>query len=336
LLFRQALDGRPISLIHAASVAAARETLRQQTVDLVVLADDLPNGGGLELAKELSDGRTRIQTIIVTDKTESSCAISALRAGAADLLVRPLSLPEVGERVICAMSRHRLLQRDRTRLTRLRRVCKKLNRAREEISQQVDILCQDLVSAYQELATQMQQVAQTSDYASLMRQELDLEQLLRKTLEYLLEKVGPTNAAIFLPANIDEFSLGGYVNYDWTAQSPDMLLQHLADVVTPKIAELDTALHLTDAAALHELIGEDSIYLDGCHFVATPCRADGEILGVMMLFRDESEPFDPQALEICDSIGPMLAQYLARIIRIHHRHLPDLVDDGDDENALPL
>ena len=39
----------------------------------------------------------------------------------------------------------------------------------------------------------------SAEFGAVMNDELDLEHLLRKTLEFLLGKVGPTNAAIFLP-----------------------------------------------------------------------------------------------------------------------------------------
>src|SRR5690606_37867773 len=135
---------------------------------------------------------------------------------------------ELNQRVDAAIDRHRRDAQREQRTKRLRRLCRKLNEAREEVTQQVDVLCNDLVTAYQELANQMQQVVQTSEYAGLIRDELDLEGLLRKTLEFLVHKAGACNAAIFLPATADEYSLGGYVNYDCTSDSADILLQHLA------------------------------------------------------------------------------------------------------------
>jgi hypothetical protein len=49
-----------------------------------------------------------------------------------------------------------------------------------------------------------------------------------------------------------------------------------------------------------------------------------------VLFRDASEPFPPALLDVAAAIGPPLGQRLAKVIRIHHRHLPDFDDDAED------
>jgi hypothetical protein len=169
----------------------------------------------------------------------------------------------------------------------------------------------------------MQQVSQTGEYSALVKGELDIESLLRKTLEFLLQKGGAMNAAIFLPATADEYSLGGYVNYDCTVESADVLLQHLADIVAPKLTDLTEPLVITDNQTLTKWIGDDAAYLADSHVVGLSARRDSEALAVLILFRDGSTPFDAAFLETCAAITPLLAQYLAKIIRIHHRHVLD-------------
>ena len=318
-LIADSLRGTPVTLLQAGSLAEARRQLAQGPVDLALIDPDLPDGSGIDLTGELSGKRSATQTIVITHRPSVERAIEAMRAGAVDLLVKPLKSPEIGDRVRRAIARHRSGRRDQQRIDRLRRICKKLTAARQEVGQQVDVLCNDLVNAYQELATQVHQVAQTGEFVGLMRNELDLEHMLRKTLEYVLQKAGPTNAAIFLPSSSDEYSLGGYVNYDCTSESADILLQHLADVVAAKIAEHDGPLQITDNPTLAQWIGDDAAYLADSHVLAFPCRHEAEALAVVILFRDAGEPFQPDLVEACAAIAPLLAQHLARLIRIHHR-----------------
>lgn len=113
-------------------------------------------------------------------------------------------------------------------------MCRRLNTAREQVSQQVDTLCSDLVNAYQELADHMNQVTTATEFKGLIRNELDIESLLRTTLEFVLSRSGPTNAAIFLPTTSGDYSLGAYVNYDCPKETVDVLLDHLANVVAPR------------------------------------------------------------------------------------------------------
>jgi hypothetical protein len=176
----------------------------------------------------------------------------------------------------------------------------------------------------------MQQVVKTSEFSAHIGDELDLEQILRRTLEYLLQKVGPTNAAIFLPTTGDEFTLGGYVNHDCAKQGADMILQHLADVVAPRLSRQTELLHITDNQSMTRWIGDDAAYLADSAFIGFSCRHDEETLAVLIMFRDEAKPFPPEVLDECGAIAPLLGDYLARVIRIHHRHVPGLNGKPED------
>jgi hypothetical protein len=254
-------------------------------------------------------------------------AINAMRAGAVDFIVKPVGAAELNERVAQAMRRHAAGCRRRKRVRRLKRTCRKLNRMRNEVTQQVDILCKDLVTAYHDLAQQMQQMVQGAEYAALLRRELDLEQLLRKTLEFFLSKAGPTNAAIFLPANGGQFTLGGYVNYECASDSADTVLENLGDVLAPQILQYERPVHITDNDELAAWFAEDAPLLLDNHVVTFTCCHEDETLAVVVLFRHASAPYDESIFEMASGVAPMLGEYLAKVIRIHHRHIDG--PDGD-------
>lgn len=333
LVERCADSKHPLEVVHAASVAEAKKKLAEGPVDLAMIDPDLPDGSGIQLADELHRSRRLTQTIVVTKKPTLEAAMGAIRAGATDYLVKPVGLGDIAGRVHAALRKNQKQKTHVQRVRRLRRLCKKLDTARREVSQQVDILCNDLVSAYQDLAQQMNSVVQTSEYGMVIRDELDLEKLLRRTLEYLIEKAGPTNAAIFLPATADEYSLGGYVNYDCTPESADMLLQHLADVFAPKVAKKEGVVTITDNVALAGWLGQDAMWLEDRHIIAFACKHEGECLAVLTLFRDGEEPFCGTMLDTCKAIGPMLGEALAKLIRIHHRATIMNDDAGGEESG---
>jgi DNA-binding response OmpR family regulator len=332
-----------VTLLHGKTLAEAQTVLASQDVDVALIAAALPDGDGMTLARDVIASRHPAQAILIADKPSFNQAIDVLRLGAADLLVKPLDARELIDRVQFALARQQRESAHTQRLHRLRRVCKKLNHMREEVTQQVDILCNDLITAYQELASQMANVSQANEFGSIIKDELDLEKVLRRTLEYLVNKAGPTNAAIFLPSSMDEFTLGGYVNYDCDADSADVLLDHMADIVAPRISERETSglpgagvMHLTDNESLVEWIGDDAAYFEDSHVVGFACKHEGETLAVLVLFRDGADPFTAELLDTCDALAPALAAYLARIIRIHHRQIGGATFGGDDEEALPF
>lgn len=329
-LLNDAVAGESLQVSSASSLEEAQEQLEAGPVDLLLIDPNLPDGSGLQFAAEARKKRPATQTIVITGQPSLERAIEAIRIGVNDFIVKPLDLDVLNEHVRQAMARHKLRRRNRRRYARLKKVCNQLSKAHQEVSKQVDVLCNDLVTAYQELANQMQQVVQTGEFSTHIGEELDLEKLLRKTLEFLLQKAGPTNAALFLPTTADEFTVGGYVNYDCTSEPADIILQHLADVVAPKLASRNELLHITDNDTLEQWIGDDAAYLADSHLVAFSCRHDDESLAAIILFRDQSEPFTPELLDAAASIAPVLGDYLAKVIRIHHRHIPGTNSSGEE------
>ena len=343
-LERCGTDRRPMSVVHAPTLAEARQYLADHAVDLAVIQPRLPDGDGFDLAAEVARLSRTTATVVVSDTADFADAQRALRAGVDDLIVTPTpscATPEsaaensggdsgrvsdsggsdFAERIDHALDRKTREKAHDQRILRLRRLCKKLNAARVEVSKQVDILCNDLVTAYQELACQMQNVVQTSEYSGLIKDELDLEALLRITLEHLMAKLGPSNAAIFLPATMDEYSLGGYVNYDCTKESADLLLEHLADTLAPRIATATDMVHLTNREDIERWIGEDAGALGDAGVLAAPCMSEDECLAVLVLFRDVDQPFEEEHLDRVSSLAPMLGEALEKIIRVHHRSI---------------
>ncbi len=321
-------------IVHAASLSAARTMLHGERIDLVLIDAMLPDGDGVGFAAEVSRTHPMTKTIIVTGHATTDRAVAALRAGAVDFLSKPFDIQDLNSRVGEALRRQRRdTQRDR-RIDRLRKLCKQLNQARHDISQQVDILCNDLVTAYQELACQVQHIEMTGELRSALAEELDIEQTLRRTLEFILQKVGPTNAVIFLPNSTGGYSVGGFVNYSNTRESTQVMLEHLADRMAPMLGEESELLHFTERTALEHWLGEPCGWFAGSHVLAGPCVDDqGQPLAGICLFRDEAEPFDDEAIALMTAVCPLMAGHLVKVIRVHHRH-KDLFEDeapGDDD-----
>ena len=330
-----AIAAEKINVDCASTLQEARAKLESGPIDLILIEPNLPDGAGLDFAKEARAKRSVTQAIVITGQPSLERAMEAIHIGVAGFMVKPLNVDELNEQVQQAIARHKHRRRSRRKYAKLQKVCNQLSKAHNEVSKQVDVLCNDLVTAYQELAGQMQQVVQTSEFSTYIGDELDLEKLLRKTLEFLLEKAGPTNAALFLPTTADEFTVGGYVNYDCSSGPADIILQHLADVVAPRMAKRADLVHLTDDDAIETWIGDDAAYFADSHVIAFACRHEDEPLAVIVLFRDGSEPFSDETLDAATSIAPILGDYLAKVIRIHHRCPPKADAGYGDEGETP-
>jgi len=320
---------RTIDVYYARSLAQAHQRLARGSVDIAMIDTHLPDGCGIDLAEKLAASQRIIQTMLVTTQPDIDTAVRAIRAGVADFLTKPIDARDLVARLSAMLDRQDRQKAQGRRLRRLRELCKQLNEARMAVSEQVEVLCADLVSAYHDLASQMEKTVQFNEYAGLIRDELDLEQLLSRTLEYLVEKAGPTNALVFLPSGMSEFSVGAYVNYDGFSGA-EMLRDHLAEHVAPQIAEADEPVFKDGNLVLDQGLDNSATWLEDKQVLGVACKQQGETLAVLLLFRHQSEPFDEALIQTTAAMAPLLAEALSRVIRVHHRAVFEDLDDGSE------
>lgn len=318
---------------HAAGLTQARKILQEQSIDLALIDVHLPDGDGFELARQIRQSTGHTRSIIITGHATLHHAIDALRSGATDFVSKPLNIAELNERIACALKLQQDDVRRQHQFNRMRGLCKRLNKARREITEQVDILCNDLVTAYQELASQVNQLGATNDLREKLDVELDLEQVLRRTMEHLLDKIGPCNVIIFLPSSSGGYTVGGYVNYSYDKHEMPVLMQQLADDAAQRLMSQNQTLLLTTDDQLADDLDIRHSWLQDMHVLAAPCiDPDGEPLAGIMLFRPKDQPFEADAVAQLDATAPTLTDHLIKVIRVHHR-TKDLFDDGPTDQA---
>jgi len=164
--------------------------------------------------------------------------------------------------------------------------------------------------------------ALAAQFELLVRSELDVETLLRHVLEFVLANLGATNAAVFLPGSTGDYSLGAYVNYSCPKDAAEVLLDHLANVAAPNLEHTTGVIHIKTPEQLEARFGDSCGWIGDCEMLAFTCRSEGECLAVFTLFRERSTPFGSDAAAMLGMLSDVFGHQLARVIRIHHRHLP--------------
>jgi hypothetical protein len=175
-----------------------------------------------------------------------------------------------------------------------------------------------------------------ASFAQLIRYELDVEVLLRHALEFVLGQAGPTNAAVFLPSPSGDYSLGAYVNFSCPKDTVEVLLDHLANVAAPRLERVEGVRLITSQEQLERYAGVTADWICHSHAVTFVCGYEGEPLAVFLIFREATTPFPPAFAETMRMLSQVFGEQLARVVRIHHRHLPrdkwgTLAEDADDE-----
>jgi len=325
--------------VRLARVGESRFVPREREA-VVVVSDRMDDA--LALAERSTREGEPVSVVLLAGEATAELATRAMRAGVADLITGEENASELANRMRRAAERAMHAENRRRREERLRQLAQRLNDARHDVSRQVRGLCQDLVEAYQEVTDNMTRLTIAAEFSSMIRNELDVETLLRTALEFILAKVGPTNAAVFLPSTSDEYSLGAYVNYDGPKDTTEMLLDHLAAVIPERIEGEDEIVRLTGERELVRRFGEGAEWLGEANLLAFACRDEDECLAVVVLFRDIDSEFDERAEAVCRALANLFGQQLGRVIRIHHRHLPpenwglpgESPDEGHDDLGL--
>lgn len=320
------------------TAAEAVGALSGADYDAAVIRLELDDGSGLEVLRRLHWERPHTKAVMTGQSPQVEQAVAAMRLGAVDMVTNPEDQAEVVASVSTAVDLSRRERRREQRLEQLRRTCRLLNSARREVTSQVDSLCEDLAGAYQELTEQFNQASLANEFAAVVGDELEIETLLRNALEYMLGKSGPTNAAVFLPSNHADFSLGAYVNYDVPKESVEMLFDHLGDVLAPQFQHAEDIQTFETDEQLRDRLGDDANWLEGSRLIVFPCTHDEECLAVAAFFRDQSTPYPDEFIPQLRVLRDVFAEQLARVIRVHHRRRPDAdwLEGEDDEDDFGL
>ncbi|WP_030436025.1 response regulator transcription factor [Actinoplanes subtropicus] len=93
---------RSAAVVDATSLAAARERLADDDIDLILLDMNLPDGNGLTLARELSSRSPRPTVVAVTASVLPQDRVAAIEAGCDDFLDKPYAAADL----VAVVSRH--------------------------------------------------------------------------------------------------------------------------------------------------------------------------------------------------------------------------------------
>ena len=318
------------NLVAATSVAEAKKIIADGEVELLVADVNLPDGKGTELLAPLKKHHPQSSAIVITGQPSLDGAITAIREGAVDFLPKPFTADHLLARVNKALERQRAAAKVARRLDRLRDAVKRLNEARRLVSRKVDLLCNDLISAYGDLSKQLDVVRTQEGFRKLMQQAKDLEQMLCHAMDWLLRQLGYSNVAVWLSSEDGEFQLGAYMKYT-TAGEPAVTEAMKNGIL--KHVNHEGFVHLTADEARAKLSNAELTHLAGQSILGVTCTYLGEVLAAVIVFRDARTPFSEDDAQSLKAISPIFATALASRVKEEGEEETDggSLLDGDDE-----
>ncbi len=310
----------PSKIFQATSIAEAKRIIDRESISLLVADVKLPDGDGTSLIQHLQNVQPHAGAMIITGNATLEGSVSSFRSGAIDYLSKPFTATQFAERVSKAIAYQDGVARTEKRLVRLKSAVRKLNNARRMVSKKVDLLCNDLVTAYGDLARQFEDVRVKENFRKTVESATDLEQMLCHTMDWILRSAGYCNIAVFLAGEDASFELGAYMKY--TVQGTKSLTDALKQGIVDQVVR-DEFIQWNDREAADALSPAELDHIPNYGVMAVNSTYLGESLATIILFRDGKSPFSADDAAMLRAIAPLFAQVLTTLAKRE-------VIDGED------
>ena len=305
-LIGDALRTEGLHVEAAGSGAEASEAIRRSRPDLVVADLHLPDCRGGEIIEKLRTQAGAIPTIVITGAADVHSASEALRHGCVDFLTKPLDLSRLRRAVCEELARNDKLTRTEHRQFKLRQLARDLNRSRHSVQHRLDTTCAALTDAYRTLNQQfLHQESVLRFHRQLLTCHTD-DDVFRNLFSFFAERGGDLfGAAMVCDENADMQMIGRF-----GAPAPDSINicqgigYSLLDMVLaePTVLRVDPADHPT----LFPMWLRPT--LTGVKFLCMPLIPnEGELIGLVVLYRKEGESFDARDVAIAEMLAPSVA-----------------------------
>ena len=255
-------------------------------------------------------------------------AVELLRDGAIDYLGWDVSDEVLRRRLREAVGRRWLAERTDRRLARLKVAVRRLNVARRNVGRKVDLLCNDFIDAYDQVAAQVESVRRERHVRELLDGAEDLEQLLCHAMDWLLRQLGHCNIAIFLDDDNGGNELAAYMKH--TVAGEPSLTDWLREEVVPETRRRGGKLLAAPevfASRVDPLCPLQVEMLDQ-HTLAVEAQYLAEPLGTFVLFRDEAKPFTETEQATLSLVADAFATALTALVH----EAGDGEDESDEED----
>ncbi|MFQ5501631.1 MAG: response regulator [Phycisphaerae bacterium] len=128
----------------------ARDLIESRSFDVILADRFLSDGDGQNLLRV--DCSSPPPIILLDEHPDTQRVLAAVRQGAADVMTTPIDPDILVDSIRRAVRQRRSIHRKTARAKRLRRLSSRLIKDRRELRRRVDLICSDLVGAYQRLA----------------------------------------------------------------------------------------------------------------------------------------------------------------------------------------
>lgn len=295
----------PVDCFDVILVQADSEDLRRLTATGTI-------GHEAGLARRWSSVPAAV--VAVLKDGELQAAIQAAMLDFDGILACPYDIETLNQTLPLAVQRHRDRSYLAHRYGKLRRVCREVNRRRRNLRQKVDLLCSDLVGSNQDLTETLRRLRDAYGFQNNLMGEFDMHCMLHKALLQISGKVGGCNSTFYSCIS------GQFEAHISSNDEEDFFdITGIEDVLAKTI--VDEAM-VTKGSVFAENGGvwesdahEEVNLLEGMSLLACPISVDGELVGVMVLYR-RGKAFDKKDLSQVETFLSPFGRVLATLTKL--------------------
>jgi len=323
------------SVVHAGTMKAAEIALEQGTYGLIVVDCDTNNSIVELIAEFTSLLSPKTPTVGFTTSRSQTLVMDMMRNGASDVFCLPRDLGVVKDRIELVMSKISVSQLETKKSDEIQRLYDEVHTAHGAAVEEIESLSHTLANSQCEQDQKLRLVAMAAEFRTLVSQELEVECMLRTSLEYLLHRLGPTNAAVYVREGDVGWGIGAYINYDRQGENYSEFLQTLGEQVCTTVSQEKTLRVFTDGTSFTNWIDTEELNFEGNEVVTIGCFDGDKCMAIIVFFRSDSKRFDNESLKIVETISPLFGTQLGSILKIHRRAEttwpPESLDSEDDD-----
>ena len=322
-------------VVHAGTIKAAEIALEKTAFGLIVVDCDSRESVVKSISEFTSLLSPKTPTIGYTTSRSQTFVMEVMRNGAVDVLCLPRDLTVVKDRVESTLSKNHNAKLEERRNKDVRRLYEEAHMAHGEAVEEIENLNHALANGQCDQEQQIRLVAMSAEFQTLVSQELEVESMLRTSLEYLLHRLGPTNAAVYIREGDIGWGVGAYINYDRQGENFSEFLQTLGEQSCSLIAQEKSLRFFTDGVSFTSWIDTEDLDFDGSEVVAVGCFDGDRCMAVIVFFRSDSKRFNSESVKIIESLSPIFGSQLGKILKIHRRAQTtwpsESIDTDDDD-----
>ena len=338
IAIRASIEVVGYNIVHAGTMKAAEIALERDVFNLIVVDCDVNESVVASISEFTSLLSPKTPTICFTKSRSQTLVMTMMRSGAADVFCLPRDLGVVNERIQKVLSQNHKDALEAKQKEDTQRLYEESQRAHGVAVEELESLSHTLANGHCDQEQQMRLVAMAAEFRTLVSQELEVETMLRTSLEYLLHRLGPTNAAVYVREGEVEWGIGAYINYDRQGENYTQFLEKLGEQSCSLVSQEKTVRVFTDGTMFTNWIDTDELDFNGNEVITIGCFDGDRCMAVVVFFRSDLKRFGDESVKIIETLSPLFGSQLGCILKIHRRAETtwpsESMDTEDDDWSL--